>query len=401
MPFSSMLITPQPAKPRRAASDTSAEIASPNTFTAGASNHLLHLQGIIGNRALRNMLQRQETPEDEGGELAPAGPDTVYGGEWLPPDMVETALQFYARYADEFTPAILVQIRSAVNRTGDGPMTADDVQAVAHWQVLHHIRDVDGIASSRTLAAMFPDGLAEQDDMESYLQAADAVLADWATLTAAERLDRLTQIANERLIALGVYPITAVSADDLDGDDGRFNSEAWLVRIHADLLADELPVERQRVLVSVIDHETRHAEQAYQIARLLAGQGRSAAWIRRHTAILDAVIDQAVTDPMPQGEIETIIAQDWYRSTFGNREDYTDETYREMRATQRAIERAERAYDADPTPRNERRLERLRARADRLFERYRDLTREHDAHYVDDGLERLQAQQAAEEAAAE
>jgi hypothetical protein len=351
--------------------------AAPAPSQVDSSHPVLELQRMIGNRATLTLLQRDDnlTPDQI----------TSTEGQWLPPKSVKRAIRFYDDYASEYTPFLIQEIQMALGRPATGLINEAEVQAIAGWQIANDIGDVDGIAGSRTLAAMFPDGLAEQDDMDAFLEDVGQTESDWADLDADERRARFAELVNERLRAISVPEVTLATDDDLEVR-GVFNPLTWRVTLPVERINEAANPDGLRDVYRTLYHEARHAEQHYQIARWMAGQGRSARQIHRETEMPLPVVEQAAQNPMAGDGVEAVIAHDFYRSSYGSRVAYNEAVYAKARKAKRAVQRAERAYEADPSEANAERLAKAREQLEQARVPYEYIAEEHDAHQVSDAL---------------
>jgi hypothetical protein len=261
---------------------------------------------LVGS-ARASVLQRQDGDEGEAEVENP-----------LSAAQVQKAIGFYRKRSRQYTPEIISQIQAGVGVPETGTVDAAMVQAVARYQQVNSPLAVDGMAGPRTLPALFPSGLAEEEEVEAFAGAARGVIeGDWATQTTEERADALIAAVNARLDAAGVPQVTRV-IQDLGGDAGRFAFSLWAIRLDQATLESETFTDAQAAdLADTVYHEARHAEQWYRMAQMLAGEGKTAAEIATEMGIPNRIAAEAVGDPLAPGSMEALIADGWYQSVYG------------------------------------------------------------------------------------
>ena len=340
--------------------------------------NLLQLQRMVGNRAVLRLLQRDLTAEP---------PFTV-----LTQPQVAQALAWYAGQTHRYTPQIIQQIRGEVERGSiTGPLTADDVQAIAQWQLENNIEEHDGRAGTITLAAMFPSGLATDEAIGAFAGAAQGLEREWQFLDATQRLQRLEQIINDRLQAAGVPHVSLLPSTDIQ-DQGQFHRDHWHMLVSQSTLdgssggtltSGDIPEIAFADVVEVLYHEARHAEQAFLRARMLAGRGQSASYIRRYLRLPDSPVDiaaSAVANPLAPDSMSSLIAQGWDDAEMGPGYEEYDETYRVLGVTQADyLHSREEASEHPGDEEHHEAAEGATRRFERAWDRYDDLPEEADA----------------------
>ncbi len=109
-------------------------------------------------------------------------------------------------------------------------------------------------------------GLANPDAMREMARSGASLKERWASLAGPKaRLDALVDLANERLRAARV-PEFRVRGFIKDGKgQGKFGRADWSLELDMNMLMREtMPDE----MIELVYHETRHAEQAFQVGRL-------------------------------------------------------------------------------------------------------------------------------------
>jgi peptidoglycan hydrolase-like protein with peptidoglycan-binding domain len=363
------------AKPRQSASPRQAQPTSQPPLR-GADLNVLSLQRLIGNRATQNLLQREG--EDDT-EAAPAA--SVEETPLLSPNQSVRAQSYYQQRQTEYTPDVITRIQTAVGVTPPTGVIDDaTVQAVARFQSRDPLLKVDGMAGPRTLPAAFPSGLAEEDRLDSFVEGASDIESRWAEYPDADaRVNALTSLVNERLVASGV-PACLVVVNDLPNLLGQFDFTTWTLEIGRPAFAnDTISNEEAADAADTVYHEARHAEQWFRMAQCLAGQGRNAAFIATHMSIPAAQASAAEADPLTRGSVEYLIADGWYQSVYGSGSAERERTLAELSDADTALDAAQAAVDANPTPANQAALTRATARRQAAFEAYQQLPEENDA----------------------
>jgi hypothetical protein len=281
----------------------------PNRLT---SRELRQLQGRIGNQATGSVASRIQ--------LATERVIQRNGTDPLTRAQVNTAISFYQNRSTQYTEAIIRQLQGEVGAPVTGVPDAELAQGVARYQQVASPGSVDGMAGPRTLPALFPSGLAEQAEVETYTGEARTVIegVDWPMLTVEERADAILAKVNDRLTAAGV-PVVGKVVQALGANEyGRFAFSLWSIRVNQDLLANATLTTAQAAdLADTMYHEARHAEQWYRMAQLLSGQGKTSAEIASTMGIPARIATIAFGDPIDEDSMEALIADGWFQSVYG------------------------------------------------------------------------------------
>jgi hypothetical protein len=127
------------------------------------------------------------------------------------------------------------------------------------------------------------------------------------------------------------------------------------------------------------------------MAQMLAGQGRTAEEISAALGGLDAETAEAAADlKLEPGSMEALIADGWYQSIFGTGAAHRERVFRRIELAERAVAKAQAAFEAKPTEANERRFERALKRAQEASKGYQELPEENDTRRVGDAITALQ-----------
>jgi hypothetical protein len=99
------------------------------------------------------------------------------------------------------------------------------------------------------------------------------------------------------------------------GTRGSFNNGEWALKLD-DLQFQPGDKHNLAETAATMYHESRHAEQDFMIARMLAGQGKSAEFINQKTGQNLDVARVAHGLPLAAGSMEAVIAQGWFDALF-------------------------------------------------------------------------------------
>jgi hypothetical protein len=265
---------------------------------------LVQLQRTVGNRSVSRMLEQTVQREDD---------------DLLSANQTVKAMSYYERRSDQYTEAIISQLQAALGLPETGRVDEALVQAAAGWQAAHPPLAVDGMIGPRTLPALIPGGLAEQEEIETFAGDAKGVIEgdDWATQSKEERVDAILAEVNKRLTAANVPEVGKV-IQDLGGDAGRFSFSLWSIRFDEGIFSQETLTDAEKAdLADTVYHEARHAEQWYRMAQMLAGEGKTAAEIRSEMSIPADQAGEAFDHPLAEGSMDALIADGWYQSVYG------------------------------------------------------------------------------------
>ncbi len=296
---------------------------------------MIALQRSAGNHAVGEMLvatQRQ-------GQAAPpavAPPLTT--------DQVARARSFYVRQPGKYTPEILRQIQARVGSPETGEADDDMISAVAAFQAANPPLKVDGMAGPRTLPTAFKVGLRDQPEVDRYVAGAESVIADWTKLTPEERAAKLVEAVNKDLQGDGVPQVAHEFAPIRNL--GEFRFATWTLQLGRDAFAQAAPSAAERSdAAATVYHESRHAQQWFMMARMLAGKRHKAAGIAAEMQIPRRIADAAVADPLPKGSMEALEAEGWWDSVFGAGSAHRDSLLTQLDQRERAQSAAQRALD--------------------------------------------------------
>ncbi len=271
-------------------------------------------------------------------------------GPLSPPEVVD-AVRYHTLQPQKYSKSVVADIQGAVGVAATGVMDGATVQAIAARQMAVNSKrqprpplTVDGKAGPRTLPILKPVGLATDKAVDSYagdIQGMQPAL-DKADLS--QRAAMLLAEINKQLGSAGVPPITKPAA--LGSDNGNFDASTWTMFMRESVLQDS------RNAAATTYHEARHAEQAWRVARMLAGKKMSADRIAVEAKIDPAMAVQATQPPLvAPRSTEAVEAEGWHETDPKQ----AARSAKTRAARDRFIVLA-RAYKQDPSPENRARV---------------------------------------------
>jgi peptidoglycan hydrolase-like protein with peptidoglycan-binding domain len=204
------------------------------------------------------------------------------------------------------------------NIDGDfGPITE---AAVTAYQTDHAIGDPPGVCDVNTWAALeaqFGDleGLRSDDSVREYVE--ETYGTAHSSMDPDEQLAALAAASNAQLAEVGV-PYVPIDFGDAHGNWAEFDWSTWSVAVDRTMYVNAQEAGNAAENMDTIYHESRHAEQWWTIARLMAGlYEMDGAAINAQTSLKQDIADAAVQDPILQSNAQTDAALAWYNQTYG------------------------------------------------------------------------------------
>ena len=155
---------------------------------------------------------------------------------------------------------------------------------------------------------------------------------NWATLTTANRCKAITDSVTDQITAIGV-PTPGFDISDLGaGLDGQFQFASWTVKVNTSMATTAAAATQDDIrktiakLGDVVMHESRHCEQWFRMARLVAE--------KRPSGTLPNIAKIAETLGMPANVVSSAVskgalsaderkeAEEWYDSIYGSGESF-------------------------------------------------------------------------------
>jgi Domain of unknown function (DUF4157) len=142
-------------------------------------------------------------------------------------------------------------------------------------------------------------GISKEVAVSRFTGAAKTIKDQWGTLTINARAEALGKLANAELKTAGSHPCNIV-VKDLGADSGQFLFSTWTLAIaNAGIIAkDAITDDEMAEVLDTVYHEARHSEQWFRMARLRAGEGKTAAEIAREMGIPNKVAKAAFDKPL-------------------------------------------------------------------------------------------------------
>jgi peptidoglycan hydrolase-like protein with peptidoglycan-binding domain len=204
------------------------------------------------------------------------------------------------------------------NIDGDfGPKTE---AAVTAYQTDYAIGDPAGVCDVNTWAALeaqFGDleGLRSEESIRDYVD--DTYGTAHSSMDPDEQLAALAAASNAQLAAAGV-PYVPIAFGDAHGAWAEFTWSTWSVAVDRAMYVKAQEDANAAENMDTIYHESRHAEQWWAIARLMAGlYEMDGAAINTKTGLKLEIAVEAALNPILQSNTQTDAALRWYEQTYG------------------------------------------------------------------------------------
>jgi hypothetical protein len=134
-------------------------------------------------------------------------------------------------------------------------------------------RRVMGLDEVRALPGPKPEAIDVKIVMEQFVAAAQTIYRGWDTYPSpADRMTALTAAANAALTSVGV-PAMNPAVDP--GLKCQFEAGPWTITMPLGFFGVKPAEDRMIQVATTVYHEARHAEQYWNMARMLAGQGKT------------------------------------------------------------------------------------------------------------------------------
>lgn len=246
---------------------------------------------------------------------------TVQKKDLLSGKKLEAARAFYAGKT-EFTEEVICEVQTKIGVTATGSMDDATLQAIAKAQKAAGMTP-DGMLGFKSLPKLFAHGLATQEVEEEFAQ--DYLGVDWSSLKSAdERGGKMVELINKQLKAAGV-PECAYRVEDLGEDSGQFDFTDWNILVGNDFLSKPKLTTRQlNDFANTVIHEARHAEQWFNMAQKMAGEGKKAKEIQNEMGIPARIAKAAAANPIGKQTVKFAVAKNWYESVYGSGSDHRD-----------------------------------------------------------------------------
>lgn len=245
-----------------------------------------------------------------------AGGDTIQKKDLLGAPELTAAKSFYTGKSADFTPEVIKEVQAKVGTAQSGLIDDATLQAIAKFQSDNGLT-VDGKLDTKSMPKLFTHGLATEGSQQAF--AKDYLGMDWSKLaTAQAKGQAIVDHINKQLKAAGVPEVT-INLQDLGGDSGRFSFSNWFIRLDNAFLSKASHTQAELDdFANTIIHESRHAEQWYNMAQRLAGEGKTAAEIETSMSIPQRIAKAAFADPIKSNTAKSLVVKGMYESVYGS-----------------------------------------------------------------------------------
>jgi hypothetical protein len=160
-------------------------------------------------------------------------------------------------------------------------------------------------------------GLAGPEALRKYTEGMSKMGEEWTKASSmAERAQLLQGRARAAAADAGVpHDITVVPDPSLKGFKGSFDRTTMSVKLSPEILNNATA--DMAAVGELVYHETRHAEQTWQMARMRAAMGDDAATIANKMNIPQELAEKAVANKLEKASDEFKAADQWFESMFG------------------------------------------------------------------------------------
>ena len=155
-------------------------------------------------------------------------------------------------------------------------------------------------ANTKVTSVVDENGLATKSSMSTYITKMQLLVSKWPDLSPSLRKAWLTAIIKGTLAEYGVPEVRLKFRGGKPR--GSFSASSWTIKLNkslADPNSDTLDDPAQ--LASTFYHEARHAEQKFQIVRMMSAAGWTNNQITRHTGLPAKVVKAGADAPLISG----------------------------------------------------------------------------------------------------
>jgi hypothetical protein len=236
----------------------------------------------------------------------------------------------------------------------------------------------------RAPAAEEVTGMRAHFAVEQYVQVAKALQANWARLESPRsKANVLIGGVNFELAHFDV-PTVDFDMKDLETDNAQWDSAGWQVLVNPERFKKAAVTDDEAADVAkTVYHESRHAEQDFRVARMLAGRKMKAGDIAEKLDMPERIAAAAKKQPLTGKGRDEREAEGWFESEHGKGSDARiatleklEQTTLELRAAQIA---AQTAFTEDARKAADARLEAAKKAHDEAMAGYYALPEEGDA----------------------
>jgi hypothetical protein len=198
-----------------------------------------------------------------------------------------------------------LKIHRAVGAPAGAPGAAPEPSAAKAAGIVASVvgffRRVAGVDEARRLPGPSREAIDAKLVIGAFVAKAEELHNNWDDTRkyadAAARLDALASAANAALSAVGVPEMGVALGGGLEC---QFNAGTWAMTLPRSFFGTKPELGRMLEVASTCYHESRHAEQYFNMARMMAGQGKSKPEIKTACGGIESgKLDLAYSSPMP------------------------------------------------------------------------------------------------------
>lgn len=291
---------------------------------------------------------------------------------------------------------VLALQRTVGNQAVQRSLTADSSLRGGFQPAAAPIRQATGVVQRATgVVQREGTGIAKGKTVKQYAEGTRDMQSEWEKMSAAERANKLGELANAALATVKVPAVNILMAD-LGSSSGSFSNVTWTLKVNQSIVSKDTVTEAELAEVSnTFYHEARHAEQYYRVARYVAGLGMSANYIATRLGIPARIAKEAVSNPLKAPGIldEMLGNAKELAQEFEEAKRWTDslgpvgtkrykKVMAELKEAEKALEDALAAFKASQTDENKEKVKKARDVYNKKYLEYRNFVEEKDAWKV-------------------
>lgn len=233
-------------------------------------------------------------------------------------------------------------------------------------------------------------GIGARFAVDQYAGVAKKLETVWGRLTPYSRANALVNAANFELAHIDV-PNVELKVDKVDSADAVFVKEDWKMTVDRGTMSsptvDDATMAQS---ASNVYHEARHAEQAFLVARLLAGRKLKVDEIVDTFEIRADIAAKATQQPLRAPGRERTLAKRILASEAGAGKAYNVKLFEDWKAIEKNLDAAELAWknapDGPAKDKLKAKVDLEQAAYDAAYKEYREQAHEADAWKVGDAV---------------
>jgi hypothetical protein len=186
-------------------------------------------------------------------------------------------------------------------------------------------------------------GIGTKVAIDRFTAAAKTIKDDWDKLaTGKKRATALGEVGVAELEKAGV-PATKIRVKNMF-DAGQFDFESWSLDLGKKGFEKATMTDAEiNDAADTVFHESRHAEQWFRMAQLMASKGKSATQIKKKMSIPLKVAQAAVDSPLKSDSPQKAGAESWYESVYGAKSPHREKTLANLTKFGKRLKKAKQA----------------------------------------------------------